>query len=147
MPDLNSLLRWSIENSTAPQTSNDESTPDQPLSLRFNPTSQPHSANSALHPSDPLYRAQQNSTDDDSPLSTPGPETPITGTSSLPGIPRRSDLTSEMLDVILGKGDSVIMKEKIEFALDESQSVEQRCEALDDFEMVCTPHFREILCH
>lgn len=42
-----------------------------------------------------------------------------------------------MLDLILGKGDSITMKEKMAFATDENNSVEDRVEALDDFEMVC----------
>ena len=41
-----------------------------------------------------------------------------------------------MLDLILGKSDSITMKEKMTFALEENNSVDERVEALDDFEMV-----------
>jgi len=41
-----------------------------------------------------------------------------------------------MLDLIMGKSDSLVMKEKMSIALDESMEVDQRAEALDDFEMV-----------
>lgn len=125
MPDLNELLRWSIANTpTQP-----EGTASQPLSLRFNPSTQPSSGTSALHPSDPLYRLNQG---DDSPASTPGPATPQDGVAPLP----RTDLNPDILDVIMGKSDSVVMKEKMAFAVDESNTVDDRIEALDDFEMV-----------
>jgi hypothetical protein len=52
---------------------------------------------------------------------------------------KRNDLTSEMLDLIMGKSDSVVMKEKMAIAVDESRDVDERVEALDDFEMVSTP--------
>jgi hsp70-interacting protein len=141
MPDLNQLLRWSIANTPAstpaPPASTTESS--EPLSLQFRPTTQPHPANSALHPSDPLYQSSHS----DSAASTPGPTTPTNGTSSLPAIPaRRSDLTTEMLDHIMGKGDSAIMKEKMAFAMDETNSEDDRVEALDDFEMVSTNNYR-----
>jgi len=45
------------------------------------------------------------------------------------------ELTTDILDVIMGKSDSVTMREKMEFAVDESNSVEDRVAALDDFEM------------
>lgn len=129
MPDLNDLLRWSIANSTPkPDPPN-----DQQLSLRFNPTSNPSTGSSTLHPSDPLYRS---AIDDVSPASIPGPTTPVTGTSSLPGLARRSDLNTDVLDLIMGKSDSLTMKEKMETALDESLEVDVRMEALDDLEMV-----------
>lgn len=136
MPDLGELLRWSIENSMTPQAQNQPQTTQSddstPLSLQFRPTTQPHTANSTLHPSDPNYP-----TDHLSPASTPGPATPTNGSSSLPSIPaKRSDLTSEMLDLIMGKGDSVIMKEKMAFAVDKSNEEDERVEALDDLEMV-----------
>lgn len=135
MPDLNELLRWSIANSTAPDPA--QSAQNEQLALRFNPTTNSSAGSSALHPSDPLYRTSQ--TDDAvSPASTPGPATPVEGTGSLPGLGgnRRSDLTTEMLDLIMGKSDSVVMKEKMEIASDESRPVDERVEALDDFEMV-----------
>ena len=129
MPDLNDLLRWSIVNSA----SKPETPTDQQLSLRYNPTSTRPSGSSTIHPSDPYFLAPD---DDVSPASTPGPTTPVTGTSSLPGIPKRSGLNTDMLDVIMGKSDSVTMKEKMEVAMDENFSVEERVEALDDLEMV-----------
>ena len=129
MPDLNDLLRWSIANST-PKI---EAPNDQQLSLRFNPTPTSTSGSSTLHPSDPHYH---DSTDDASDVSTSGPATPVTGTSSLAGIAKRSDLNSEILDLIMGKSDSLVMKEKMATAMDESLDVDQRVEALDDFEMV-----------
>ncbi|WVQ83081.1 hypothetical protein IAT38_005219 [Cryptococcus sp. DSM 104549] len=139
MPDLNELLRWSIANSTAPSASApaaaSSSGEDQQMSLRFNPTST-HSGTSALHPSDRLLNEV-------SPASTPGPATPRDGSSlplppgaEVPGAAKREDLTTEMLDLIMGKSDSIVMKEKMEIALDESKSVEDRVEALDDFEML-----------
>ncbi|KAK8858620.1 hypothetical protein IAR55_002849 [Kwoniella newhampshirensis] len=147
MPDLNELLRWSIANSQLQST---ESTPsDQQLSLRFSPASSGGGSgttgssrsggNSALHSSDGGLA-------DVSPASTPGPATPVGGSTlplppggELPGAgtsARRDDLTTEMLDLIMGKSDSIVMKEKMDFALDESHSVEDRVEALDDFEML-----------
>lgn len=114
-----------------------------------------------LHPSDPYYRrpiTPQAIIDDFSPASTPGPATPQPGETVLPNggtglmadapaqahshtqaqaaAPPRSDLTSEMLDLIMGKSDSMIMKEKMEIACDESKDVDERVGALDDFEMV-----------
>jgi hsp70-interacting protein len=127
MPDLNALLRWSIENSTAPAA---DDASDQQMSIRFNPASSltgPTTTSATLHPSDPQYRAP-NASGEDAPASAPLPAPPVE---------KRSDLTSEMLDHIMGKSDSTIMKEKMEFAVDESQSVEDRVSALDDFEMVC----------
>jgi hypothetical protein len=47
-----------------------------------------------------------------------------------------------MLDHIMGKGDSAIMKEKMAFAMDETNSEDDRVEALDDFEMVSTNNYR-----
>lgn len=130
MPDINELLRWSIANSTAPDADASEQ-----LQIRFNPNST-QSGTSTLHASDL-------GPPDISPASTPGPATPRDG-SSLPLPPgaevpgaKKEDLTTEMLDLILGKGDSITMKEKMAFAIDENNSVEDRVEALDDFEMVC----------
>jgi hsp70-interacting protein len=48
----------------------------------------------------------------------------------------RSDLTSDMLDHIMGKSDAVVMREKLNIALDENNDVNERVFALDDFEMV-----------
>jgi hypothetical protein len=88
-----------------------------------------------LHSSERLPIADE----DDSPASTPGPATPLAGEPvPTPAAAKRSDLTTEMLDLILGKSDSITMKEKMAFALEESNSVDERVEALDDFEMVST---------
>ena len=46
-----------------------------------------------------------------------------------------------MLDLILGKSDSLSMKEKMAFALESSNPVDDRVEALDDFEMVSAAAF------
>lgn len=131
MADLNSLLRWSIENSASTQSTSTSSTTSQPLSLSFKPAQTPSNGTSALHPSDPQLRL-----DDVSPASTPGPLTPTEGSSQLPNLPKgNGELTTDILDVIMGKSDSVTMREKMEFAVDESNSVEDRVAALDDFEM------------
>ncbi|WVR06376.1 hypothetical protein IAU60_003407 [Kwoniella sp. DSM 27419] len=145
MPDLNELLRWSIANSTrddqatAPAVAQPEaqSSTSDGLTLRYNPpssTSAPHAGTARLHPTD-LAPA------DLSPASTPGPGTPQQeGDFQLPqlpeGVQKRDDLTTEMLDLILGKSDSIMMKEKMATATDESVPVEERVEALDDFEML-----------
>ena len=130
MPDLNDLLRWSIANSTQPQPPST----DNQLSLRYNPAPNPSGGSSALHTSDPFYRTPQ--PDDVSTASSPGPTTPVTGISALPGLARRSDLNTDVLDAIMGKSDSALMKEKMAFAVDESKELEDRVSALDDMEMV-----------
>ncbi|WVW84637.1 hypothetical protein I302_106671 [Kwoniella bestiolae CBS 10118] len=146
MPDLNELLKWSIANSTLPPTTNQNgqqaatqeqvSSSEGGLTIRYNPPSQAtHSGTSALHPTD-------GAPPDLSPASTPGPGTPTgelqSQTFPLPSTttPKRDDLTTEMLDLILGKSDSITMKEKMAFAVDEGNPVEERVEALDDFEML-----------
>jgi hypothetical protein len=150
MPDLNELLKWSILNSTqGPNASasnqlsaTSEGAPEgeQGLSLRFNPSTTSHSnPNSALHPNDPQYRISHG--DDISPASTPGPLTPVGGNADLPNpaLPRgvRSvQESNEILEMLMGKPDSVTMREKLDFARDESMSVDDRVSALDDFEMV-----------
>ena len=125
MPDINDLLAWATANTPAPAAgaaeSNDVSGDnDQQLSIRFNPTSTPHAGSSALHPSDPGMPSHQALAPSDAALSGE----------------KRSDLTSEMLDHILGKSDSLIMKEKMAIALDTTNSIDDRVQALDDFEMV-----------
>ena len=47
-------------------------------------------------------------------------------------------MNTKILDIIMGKSDSVTMKEKMDFALDESMQLDLRLEALDDLEMVRT---------
>ena len=86
--------------------------------LRHTPNPTDTANRSALHPSDPHYPASSGG----------GPATN--------GAAPRSDLTSEMLDLILGKSDSLSMKEKMAYALDTSSPLDGRVEALDDFEML-----------
>ena len=121
MPDLNELLRWSIANSTPKDADSAPVDPaNEQLAIRFNPSSGSQSTPatmSALHTSDPGHPT-------DVPSAPPA---------------RRSDLTSEMLDVLMGKPDSVTMKEKMAYATDESNPLDLRVEALDDFEMVRSP--------
>jgi hypothetical protein len=74
----------------------------------------------ALHPSDPLHPSNESA------VAAPPPAP-------------RSDLNADMLEVIMGKADSTLMKEQLEVAVDESKSVEDRVQALDNFEMVRTP--------
>ncbi|KZT21283.1 Fes1-domain-containing protein [Neolentinus lepideus HHB14362 ss-1] len=50
--------------------------------------------------------------------------------------PDPKKLDPEIIDMILGKPDSVQMKEKLAIAIDESKSEDERVEALDDFEML-----------
>jgi hypothetical protein len=127
MPDLNDLLAWATANSSAPaagsvDTANNAASGDndQQLSIRFNPTSNPQAGSSTLHPSDPGMPSHQ----------APAPS------DSASSAAKRTDLTSEMLDHILGKSDSLIMKEKMAIALDTTNSIDDRVQALDDFEMV-----------
>ncbi|WWC62527.1 uncharacterized protein I303_105123 [Kwoniella dejecticola CBS 10117] len=156
MPDLNELLRWSIANSTQPQNQDEtqsiqsgEQVPSSEggLTIRYNPPSsasgngasstRPNGGTAVLHSSDSAPA-------DLSPASTPGPGTPTGEPATFPlptaattgGGAQRSDLTTEMLDLILGKSDSITMKEKMAFAVDESNPLEERVEALDDFEML-----------
>lgn len=142
MPDMNELLRWSIANSSAPTPDTQANTgaeasasssSTQPLSLTFRPAAPGATASShaaALHSSESIPIPD----DASSPASTPGPATPADEAPAVPA--KRSDLTTEMLDLILGKSDSITMKEKMAFALEESNSVDERVEALDDFEML-----------
>jgi hsp70-interacting protein len=130
MPDLNELLRWSIANTPAHQeTSEPDAQPTEPLTLRFHPAADSGAGTSALHPSDPQYRASHQ-IEDASPASTPGPVTPVSE------VRPRQELNSEILDIIMGKSDSTMMKEKMAYAIDAEMPVDKRIEALDDFEMV-----------
>lgn len=158
MPDLNELLRWSILNSTAAQQGGAGApAPTEPaaadpaneqMTLRFRPTANPSAASSALHPNDPQYRPPGMPYDeDDSPPSSAGPATPKEGAALLPGTRAPagpSHLNSEIIDLILGRPDSAVMKEKMEIAMDESRSVDERVEALDDFEMVSCARYRSV---
>jgi hsp70-interacting protein len=48
----------------------------------------------------------------------------------------RQDLDPEIIDLILGKSDAVLMKEALSAAVDRSRSEDERVEALDNFEML-----------
>lgn len=48
----------------------------------------------------------------------------------------RKDLDPGIIDMILGKPDSELMKENLAIAVDEKRSEDERLEALDNFEMV-----------
>lgn len=142
MPDLNELLKWSIMNSAqgpAAASAQPEPSSEGELSLRFNPTSSASTPSSALHPSDPGHRSHADDiTGDISPASTPGPLTPAGGSGDIPlpaGV-RSVQESNDILEMLMGKPDSVTMREKLEFAQDESMSVDDRVSALDDFEMV-----------
>lgn len=52
-----------------------------------------------------------------------------------PSAPRR-DIDPGVIDVILGKPESELMKEALAIAVDESKDEDERLGALDDFEMV-----------
>ena len=147
MPDLNELLKWSIANSTPKSEPNGNSEdaaqhPDEPLSLRFNPPSDtPSTGSSALHPSDPHYRAAPT----DLALSSSNVRADQSDTGAGAAGPtaetaKRNTLNSDILEMIMGRPDSAVMKEKMGFAMDESLPVDERVEALDDFEMV-SRHF------
>jgi hypothetical protein len=83
----------------------------------------PAANGAALHPSDPLHP-------DHVPADHLVRDQPA----------KRSDLTSDMLDAIMGKSDSVVMKEKLATILDQSKDLDERVVAMDDFEMVsCNP--------
>jgi len=132
MPDLNELLAWATANTPAPananvnaETTSTSGSTDGQLQLRFNPNST-SSGSSALHPSDAGLPAHN-----DLAPSTPANADPTRA--------KREDLTSEMLDLILGKSDSIVMKEKMACATDENESIDNRVQALDDFEMVSHP--------
>ena len=125
MPDLNELLAWATANTPQPAASQQPESSDGQLSIRFNPTSNPSAGSSTLHPSD----AGQPT----------GPSALAPSEETNPSRAKREDLTSEMLDHILGKSDSIIMKEKMAIASDVSQSIDDRVQALDDFEMVSFP--------
>ena len=145
MPDLNELLKWSIANSTPSSAPNVGADDAEPLSLRFNPASEtPSTGSSALHPSDPLYRTAPT----DLALSTSNVSAgPIADVDAGPArtageTPKQSTntLNSDILEMIMGRPDSAVMKEKMGFAMDESLPVDERVEALDDFEMVSRSH-------
>lgn len=55
---------------------------------------------------------------------------------SAPTQPRK-DLDPGIIDHILGKPDSVLMKEALSIAVDERNAEDDRVEALDNLEMVC----------
>lgn len=54
---------------------------------------------------------------------------------NVPPAPRQ-DLDPGIIDAILGKSDSELMKEALAIAVDEKRGDDERVQALDDFEMV-----------
>lgn len=142
--ELNSLLRWSIENTvpstpasasaTEPANTQGDSTPSTTsypqdtsdgLNLRLTTPSASSSApRAAVHPNDGTFSDADNAV------------VATSASASTPAVKPRDDLTSEMLDHIMGKSDAVIMREKLAFALDTANSAEDRESALDDFEML-----------
>lgn len=50
--------------------------------------------------------------------------------------PQRKDLDPGVIDMILGKPDSELMKESLAVAVDEKRDEDERLQALDNFEMV-----------
>ena len=48
----------------------------------------------------------------------------------------RKDMDPGIIDMILGKPDSELMKENLAIALDEKRDEDERLQALDNFEMV-----------
>jgi len=103
---LQSLLTWSIANT---DTSGQQQRSSAPRA--------------ALHPSD---------------NESSGPEVQLApstlGAVATPQPKKKID--TGVLDHIMGKSDAVMMREKLEFAMDEAQTVNDRVFALDDFEMV-----------
>lgn len=48
----------------------------------------------------------------------------------------KQSMNSDIIDTILGKGDAVNMREKLDIAMNEEEDVNERVLALDEFEMV-----------
>ena len=125
MPDLNELLAWATANSQQPDAGAQTSNTDGQLSINFRPAEQASAVgSSALHPSDAGYTPSADSS------------TPNTAPGEVSTRAKQEDLTTAMLDHIMGKSDSIVMKEKMAIATDTSKTVDERTEALDDFEMV-----------
>lgn len=64
-----------------------------------------------------------------------GIENSEAGTTEPPARPK--DLDPGIIDMILGKPDSELMKEALAIAVDEKRDEDDRLQALDNFEMVC----------
>lgn len=115
MADMNTLLRWAVENT--PQKPEGDA---KDMQLQFRPAQPgqaPSDGNSTLHPSDagiPAY-------------AEPAPSE---------SAKKDNKLSTEILDLIMGKPDSLTMKEKMEIATNTSADVDERVQALDDFEML-----------
>ncbi|KAG8720637.1 hsp70 nucleotide exchange factor fes1 [Ceratobasidium sp. 394] len=62
--------------------------------------------------------------------------TPEDAPRTVPSAERMKELDPAIIDMILGKSDAVVMKEKLAFAVDEAREEDERVEALDDFEML-----------
>jgi len=51
-------------------------------------------------------------------------------------VPQGKDLDPAIIDQILGRPDALLMKEALDIAVDEKQSIDARIQALDDLEML-----------
>ncbi|CAK9780784.1 hypothetical protein CC85DRAFT_289123 [Cutaneotrichosporon oleaginosum] len=129
MADLNTLLHWAIENTPAAQgvsgsgSGSGTAAPANPegMQLTFKPAAPGQKPNAStlatFHPDDPQH---------DVGLAPPAAEEPK----------KDNKLSTEILDLIMGKPDSVTMKEKMAIASNTSADVDERVMALDDFEML-----------
>ncbi|GMK53977.1 hypothetical protein CspeluHIS016_0105630 [Cutaneotrichosporon spelunceum] len=125
MSDLNSLLHWAIENTPTDQggSGSGAAAPANPegMQLRFKPAApgeQPNMSTAAtFHSNDPQG---------DVGLAKPTSEEPKND----------NKLSTEMLDLIMGKPDSMTMKEKMAIASNPAADVDERVMALEDFEML-----------
>lgn len=62
--------------------------------------------------------------------------TPSDGSSTTPAPQPRADLDPAIIDHILGRPDAELMKEYLAVAQDETRELDDRLQALDNFEMV-----------
>lgn len=125
MPDpLQSLLRWSIENSETNPNSSSTSTTSAPRAALHPSDSESHVPTVSSFPNLAPNGANSNSNSNNDVAGTAGS-----------GKPKKA-LTSEMLDALMGPSDAEVMKDKMRIALDEGEDVNERVFALDDFEML-----------
>ncbi|KAJ3912832.1 Le.MFB2 [Lentinula edodes] len=103
---MQSLLRWGIENSSTPQNTTNTNTTNTNTNNTTNTNT--NTTNSAT----------TNSATTNAPPS------------------RRPDLNPEIIDLLLGKSDAVLMKEAMAIAVDEGNTEEDRVSALDNLEML-----------
>jgi len=133
MADLNTLLRWAVENSTKPDAEGSAAATEgvpvgDGLTLKYKPAvpgAAPSPGVAALHPSDAQYPLAE----------LPPAEIGNPAAQTAPTVPK-SELNSEIIDIIMGKSDSVAMREKMAIATNEDAELEERVDALDEFEML-----------